>query len=148
MPNSYQFLAPNSPEQWQQYYQLRYTILRGPWGAAPGTEHLPDDPQAIHVLALHSSIAVGCGRLHLLDQHTGQIRCMAVAHLHQGLGIGQAMMQYLEQKAKEQNIQQLVLDARELAVEFYQKQGYQIIAPSYLLFGQIKHWRMQKILGQ
>jgi ribosomal protein S18 acetylase RimI-like enzyme len=39
-----------------------------------------------------------------------------------------------------------VLDAREPAVGFYEKLGYEVTGESYLLFNSIQHFRLQKTL--
>ena len=41
---------------------------------------------------------------------------------------------------------EIVLEARENAVPFYEAIGYTIVAESYLLFSEIQHYRMQKSL--
>jgi ribosomal protein S18 acetylase RimI-like enzyme len=38
------------------------------------------------------------------------------------------------------------LHAREIAIGFYQKLGYQMIEKSHLLFGEIQHYLMEKTL--
>jgi predicted GNAT family N-acyltransferase len=53
-------------------------------------------------------------------------------------------MAYLEKEAKQKGWTEIVLEARENAVPFYQAIGYTIVAESYLLFGEIQHYRMQK----
>ena len=40
----------------------------------------------------------------------------------------------------------VVLEARENAVPFYESLGYSMIEKSYLLFGEIQHFRMKKAL--
>jgi predicted GNAT family N-acyltransferase len=53
-------------------------------------------------------------------------------------------MLHLEEKAKEMGMQEIVLEARENAVPFYKSIGYVIEKESYLLFGEIQHYRMKK----
>jgi predicted GNAT family N-acyltransferase len=55
-------------------------------------------------------------------------------------------MVYLEEKARLKGWTEIVLEARENAVPFYKALGYTIITESYLLFGEIQHFRMQKQL--
>jgi predicted GNAT family N-acyltransferase len=58
--------------------------------------------------------------------------------------VGKAIMLHLEEKAKEMRMQEIVLEARENAVPFYKSIGYVIEKESYLLFGEIQHYRMKK----
>jgi N-acetylglutamate synthase-like GNAT family acetyltransferase len=76
----------------------------------------------------------------------GQVRCVAVATDQQGKGIGKLIMSYLEKVAMEKGWQEIILEARENAVPFYESIGYSIIEKSYLLFGEIQHYRMKKAL--
>ena len=39
---------------------------------------------------------------------------------------------------------QMILQAREVAVDFYKSQGYQILEKSHVLFDHIQHYLMQK----
>jgi len=71
---------------------------------------------------------------------------MAVSPVHEKQGIGRALIKELEQQANKTSHKIIVLDARENAVGFYQKLGYKIREKSYLLFGEIQHFRMTKTL--
>jgi predicted GNAT family N-acyltransferase len=53
-------------------------------------------------------------------------------------------MLHLEEKAMFMGIQEIILEARENAVPFYKSIGYVIEKESYLLFGEIQHYRMKK----
>jgi ribosomal protein S18 acetylase RimI-like enzyme len=72
---------------------------------------------------------------------------VATATSAQGKGIGKAIMAYLEDQAKAKGWTEIVLEARENAVPFYRAIGYTIVAESYLLFGEIQHYRMKKALN-
>jgi ribosomal protein S18 acetylase RimI-like enzyme len=85
--------------------------------------------------------------MHESSPNQGQVRCVAIATAAQGKGIGKAIMAYLEDQAKTKGWTEIVLEARENAVPFYQAIGYCIIAESYLLFGEIQHYRMKKALN-
>ena len=65
---------------------------------------------------------------------------------YQGNGIGSLLIDHLEKIALEKKIKRITLDSRENAVQFYIRNGYKVIEPSYLLFGLIKHFKMQKDL--
>ncbi len=89
---------------------------------------------------------VGVARMHESAALQGQVRCVAVATGQQGKGIGKLIMRYLEKVATEKGWHEIVLEARENAVPFYTGLGYHIIEKSYLLFGEIQHYRMKKAL--
>ena len=139
-------LTPHTDEHWKAYYALRYTVLREPWNQPLGSEVLDDEPAAIHIMAMDGEKAIGVARMHESASRQGQVRCVAVATDQQGKGIGRLIMKYLEQKAKENLWQEIILEARENAVPFYKSLGYQIEKESYLLFGEIQHYTMKKKL--
>jgi predicted GNAT family N-acyltransferase len=69
-----------------------------------------------------------------------------VATNQQGKGVGKLIMSYLEKVAAEKGWQEIILEARENAVPFYKNIGYSNLEKSYLLFGEIQHYRMKKAL--
>ncbi|MCY7349995.1 MAG: GNAT family N-acetyltransferase [Cytophagaceae bacterium] len=140
-----QIRPPETPAEWEAYYRLRFEILRQPWGQAPGTERLPDEAEATHAAAFDTDgTLLGVGRLQQNSPTQGQVRLMAVSPAAQGRGVGKAIVQYLEDQARQQGLTEIVLEARQNAVAFYEGIGYEIRAKSHLLFGEIQHWTMQK----
>ena len=136
--------SPMSQDEWESYYRLRFTILRAPWNQPLGSEVLADESEAIHAMVLEDDQSIGVARMHKSGENQGQVRCVAVAVEAQGKGVGKAIMLHLEGKAKEMGMQEIVLEARENAVPFYKSMGYVIEKESYLLFGEIQHYRMKK----
>jgi len=138
--------VPQSAEQWEKYYDLRFKILREPWGQPKGSEVLKDEDEATHAMAIDtdSGQILGVARLQKNSPTEGQVRCVAVSNEAQGKGVGKLLMAYLEEAARQQGMTLIVLDARQNAVAFYKAIGYTIIADSYLLFGEIPHFKMTK----
>jgi len=142
-------IEPSTPDEFEKYYALRYEILRKPWGQPPTSTQDEWENISVHVLMLDKNEeAIAAGRLQMNNPEEGQIRSMAVRTDLQGKGLGSQVIDYIEQKAKEKKIKKIVLDARENAVRFYKRHGYKITADSYLLFGTIPHFRMEKKLDE
>jgi len=139
--------APLTDADWKAYYALRFKVLREPWYQPLGSEVLADEDQAIHVIAVAGEEVLGVARMHESAVQQGQVRCVAIATAAQGKGIGKAIMAYLEDQAKAKGWTEIFLEARENAVPFYQAIGYSIVEESYLLFGEIQHYRMKKALN-
>jgi predicted GNAT family N-acyltransferase len=138
-------IEPSTPEEFEKYFDLRFEILRKPWGQPKSSTQDEWEKISIHVLMINEQEeAVAVGRLQINTPEEGQIRSMAVRTENQGNGFGGKIIRFIEQKAKEKKIQKIILDARENAVHFYEKHGYRITGNSYLLFGTIKHFRMEK----
>jgi N-acetylglutamate synthase-like GNAT family acetyltransferase len=139
--------SPQNKTEWEAYYKLRYDVLRAPWGQAKGSEQTADEAQHQHFAFFNdANQIIGVGRLDQTAPHVGQVRFMAVAANQQGKGIGNMIMNEIEAVCKAKGFLQIILHAREVALPFYQKLGYQLVEPSHLLFGEIQHYLMQKTL--
>ncbi len=140
-------ISPESAEDFKRYYDLRWQLLRKPWQQPRGSEQDELEHQSFHVMCVdNDNSIVGIGRLHTISDTEAQIRYMAVANNHQRQGIGQQLLEALENRANQQGIHIITLHARESAIGFYKKQGYKIIEKSHRLFSTIQHFKMQKTL--
>ncbi len=138
--------APQSPVEWDRYYDLRWRVLRGPWDQPRGSERDPLDPEAVHAAIWDGDAPVAAGRLHLNSPTEAQVRYMAVEAAWQGKGLGARILSILEARARELGAETVVLNAREEAAGFYRRHGYHEIGSAGLLFGSIPHLRMSKDL--
>lgn len=136
--------SPKTQIEWDSYYDLRYRILRKPWNQPRGSERNDGDDSAIHAAYFQNGVITGVSRLDLMENDLGQIRFMAVETDLQGKGIGEKLMLHLEGIAFQNGRKKIILHAREIAIGFYQKLGYEMIEKSHLLFGEIQHYLMGK----
>ena len=139
-------IEPNSSAEFEQYYNLRYEVLRKPWLQPKGSEKDDGDKSSIHRMIIDESNgkAVAVGRLQFNTSEEAQIRYMAVSDNYQLKGYGNLIVKTLEDIALNKGIRNIILQARENALKFYWKNGYEIIEKSYLLFDEIQHWLMVK----
>jgi GNAT superfamily N-acetyltransferase len=140
---------PFSPTDFAAYYELRYRVLREPWGQPRGSERADDDAATTTTHALFAAGGgpiVGVARLSPSGPEQAQVRYMAVDPACQGQGIGRQLLEYLEEAARHQGFTECILHARQQAVPFYERLGYQTVAPSHTLFGTIPHFLMRKDL--
>ncbi len=139
-------IEPNSSAEFEQYYNLRYEVLRKPWLQPKGSEKDDGDKSSIHRMIIDESNgkAVAVGRLQFNTSEEAQIRYMAVSDNYQLKGYGNIIVKTLEDIALKKGIRNIILQARENALKFYWKNGYEIIEKSYLLFDEIQHWLMVK----
>lgn len=137
---------PRGDAEWAAYYELRWRILRAPW-QQQGPDRDESDDTSIHRLVSdeHGRV-VAVGRLHRVDNHTGQIRFMAVDTDKQRQGYGSMLLEALEQAALSLELGKIILQARENAVPFYRRHGYQVVEKTFVLFDQIQHYLMSKPL--
>ena len=141
-------IEPTTSEEFKKYYNLRYDILRKPWGQPPGSEKDEGEETSIHRMIIDENLreALAVGRLQFNSTHEAQIRYMAVADNLQGKGLGSQIISALEDVARGKGIQRIILSARGNALQFYKNNGYEIVKKTHLLFGEIQHWLMGKEL--
>jgi len=147
MQHQYQLKAPETPQEFEDYYNLRYDILRKPWNQPKGSEKDELEDKSIHRMFVdENNKVVAMGRLHFNTEKEAQVRYLAVDELCRKAGLGAKLMQELEKIAKEKGAEEVVVISREIAIPFYLKIGYKIIKDSHTLFGEIKHKEMRKSL--
>lgn len=138
-------IEPKTVREFEEYYHLRWEVLRAPWNKPQGSEKDDLEHESIHAMAIDDSGgAVGVVRLNFTGQQQGQIRYMGVKADFAGKGIGSRLLGYIEKKAQMAGIASVFLHSRENAVAFYKKNGYAIIEKSYLMWGEIQHYLMKK----
>lgn len=138
---------PGSSRDWEEYYALRWEILRAPWQQPLGSERDEFEEQARHVLVRGPDRSViGVGRWHWRAEHLAQIRYMAVREAFRGRGVATAVLNHLESGARAAGARHMTLFARESAAGFYAGRGYRSVGPGPTLFGQITHLEMSKAL--
>ena len=136
--------TPKTKVEFEQYYDLRWQILRKPWNRPRGTEKDEFEDRSIHLAAFLNGEVIGCGRGHFVTPYKAQIRWMAVEEEYQGQGLGTRLLKALEAKLFSAGAEEIVLKARENAVNLYTKQGYIIFKEGEMMFGEIKHFWMRK----
>jgi len=137
-------------EELKEYYRLRWKLLRAPWGKPKGSEVDDIEDRCLHFIAVETNNRdniIAVARLQFNTTTEAQIRYMAVTTENERRGIGRRLIDTIETEAKEFSCSKIILDAREPAVGFYKKLGYQITEKTYLLFDQIQHFRMEKYLS-
>jgi predicted GNAT family N-acyltransferase len=147
MTKSICITEPQTPEEFEAYYFLRYEVLRKPWDQPFGSEKDEHEKTSIHIMAIDGNKNVlGVCRLQFNSPSEVQLRFMGVKENTQGLGIGRKLIEYAEAKARTGGASSMILQAREIAVDFYKKCGYTIIEKSFLMWNEIQHYLMRKEL--
>ncbi|MCP4234854.1 MAG: GNAT family N-acetyltransferase [Aestuariibacter sp.] len=97
------------------------------------------DGEAIHALAVdQSGQPVGTARL----LPSGQIGRMAVMKPWRSRGTGRALLTSLLNAAKAANMTGIYLNAQKEAIQFYEKQGFQVTGPEFYE-ANIPHQKME-----
>jgi predicted GNAT family N-acyltransferase len=138
--------TPETPEEWEAYYDLRYTVMRAPLNQPRGSERHEGDAEGQHFALYSDGKLYAIARLDEVDETTAQVRFVAVSTKAQGKGFGRLIMDATEQAARSQKKTTMILHARDYALDFYLKLAYTVIEPSYKLFGTLQHYLMRKML--
>ncbi len=130
-------IEPKSLEEFKKYYNLRYEILRKPWGQPKGSERDDGEDMSNHRMIIDEKTgnALAVGRLQFNSEDEAQIRYMAVADEFQGQGLGSQIISALEDVAWEKGSRKIILQSRKNALQFYKNNGYKIVKKTHLLFG-------------
>ncbi len=138
---------PKTEEDFAKYYDLRWRVLRKPWGQPEGSEKDDLEDESIHLMACQGGGVCGVARAHFNSPGEAQIRYMAVDEPYRGKGIGARLLGELEKRIKQKGARQVTLNARKNALGFYENHGYEIVAKAHTLYGCIEHFKMRKRLG-
>jgi N-acetylglutamate synthase-like GNAT family acetyltransferase len=134
-----------SAQELEKIIALRYEVLREPWGQPYESSRDELEEQSINAcIEDGNEKVIACGRLQKNSDEIAQVRYMAVSAHYRGKGLGAALLDYLEGRAADLRVQKIQLQARDNAVAFYESRGYKIIEKSFLLWGEIQHYLMEK----
>jgi len=140
-------VEPSTAEQFEQYYDLRWRILRAPWKQPRGSEKDIMEEDSYHLMMVDSDDKVlAVARLHLNTPKQAQIRFMAVETREQRKGLGKMLLIAMEEKASEWGAEEIIFDARANVAGFYKRYGYVTLAPGHTLFDSIHHYKMHKFI--
>lgn len=122
---------------------LRTKVLREPLGLQFSEQDLAEEQNDIRIGAFQNERLVGCLLLRPVGNSILKMRQVAVDAEFQGLGIGKKLVEASEIKAKDMGIDEIQLHARDTAVPFYLKLGYNIFDEAFHEVG-IPHRKMKK----
>ncbi len=131
--------------EYEQAKALRDAVLRVPLGLRLSEEDVADDANRMHFVAMNGNTVVGTVSMRPLSTEVVKLRQMAVADGLQGKGIGQQLVAFAEEMMREFAYSKMVMDARCVAVPFYQKLGYEAYGDVFIDV-LVEHIAMKKTL--
>lgn len=138
--------APHGEPLYQRMVILRDAVLRKPLGLAFTPEQLAAEHSDLHFAVLSADEQViGTVIASPRGSDSYQLRQMAIDDSYRGRGIGAKLLRAVESQLTERGTRELHLHARDHAVGFYAKQGYQAVGEEFVEVG-IAHRRMTKRL--
>lgn len=138
-------IIDHGSNDYKEMVKLRQAVLRTPLGLTLSPEELEAEKNDILIANIHDDEIIGCCILTRLDNEKLQLRQMAVNPKYQGRGIGDNLMNFMENLARDKGYKVIRMDARDSAQKFYEKFGYKIISPEFQKLG-IPHHLMEKTL--
>lgn len=122
----YHLRVPETAEELDTYYQFRWEMLRKPLHQPVGSERDAYDAMAHHQMVVdESGKPVAIGRLYINADNEASIRFLAVDPAVQAKGLGTLVAMTLESVARQEGVKRVVCSAREDAVEFFAKLGFE-----------------------
>ena len=145
---------PQTEEEFEEYYRLRYERLRAPHGQSPGSERNdPNEPISKHVIAKMDGRIVGAECWVVLEKGSqsnrqlyARSRQTAVDPDYEGAGVASAMLNYVFDRARELGCNEIVANVRNEIVGFAESLGFKVTAPGTKLFETVEHVFMVKPL--
>ncbi len=137
---------PKTKEEFDQYYHVRWEVLRKPLGMPVGSEKMTGEDRCFHVIALADDQICGTGMLFPKSDSTAQIKQIAVLEKFRGLKIGTKIIEALEKEAQKQGLKKIIIEARKSSQNFYLKNEYKLIENSEHISIGVEHVNMEKVL--
>ncbi len=113
-----------SADYWKMV-QLRLKILRQPLGLDFSEEELLKEKNDILIAAFDEDKLMGCCVLCKNGDDSLRLRQMAVDVQMQRNGIGASIIFFAENLARDKGYKKIIMHARQTAVSFYEKFGFQ-----------------------
>jgi len=138
-------VVPQTPDDFERYFQLRYEILRKPWNQPFHTVKDELEETSFHAMLVDDKgDPAGVCRMQLNTPGEAQLRFMGIRQDLQGKNYGSLLLGYFDELARKKGCTHIILQSRENAVRFYERNGYVVKEKSYLLWGEIQHYLMEK----
>ncbi|WP_083608272.1 GNAT family N-acetyltransferase [Teredinibacter haidensis] len=132
--------------EYAETLRLRSDVLRVPLGKKLTVSDTFGEENQLHFGCFSDHHLKGCVVAKPTENDAVvKLRQMAVAESFQGKGAGKRLMSDVETFLKDKGTKQIVLSARETAILFYKKLGYEVIGELYLEQG-IEHIKMKKLI--
>lgn len=139
-------LIDSKSKYYEHVLMIRQDVLRTPLGFTLSQEDIEDDKNQQIIIALDKEKAVGCLFLKIVSQDKVKFRQMAIAEKYQHQGIGKSIIHFAENFCILNQYKKIELHARKTAIDFYQKQHFQLIGEAFYEVG-IPHFKMEKNIG-
>jgi predicted GNAT family N-acyltransferase len=106
-------------------FVLRSRVLRQPLGLLPAPEERTAESELTHLGVFEGARLIACLMLHDVGDGKVRMRQVAVDFEHQKSGVGTRLVRFSEEVARTKGFREMVMHARETAIPFYERLGYE-----------------------
>ncbi len=140
--------TPSTRDDFKAYYDLRYSVLRAPWGQPRGSEKDDYEPISRHFMAVDAETnqVVGVVKLFEKAPGLGWFSHLAVRPDCQRQGIGRQLVAAVEQASRELGFSMLGCLSRLNTTAYFEKMGFCITGLPSSYFGTTQVVWMEKPL--
>ncbi len=133
--------------EYDEAVKLRYRVLREPIGLDFTPELLAAEYDQFHLGAYGTNMML-CAYVLLspIQKTVIKMQQVVVEPMLQKTGIGKKLIAFSEKWCSQHGFQEITLNARNSAIEFYEKSGYKKSGKAFEEIG-IMHWTMMKKLS-
>ncbi len=132
-------------DQYLRMVNLRDNVLRKPLGLTFSHDELIKEVDDILIVCTEDDNVIGCCILSKENNYTVRLRQMAVPQKLHGKGIGASIINFAENLAKDKGYKCVTMHARNTAIGFYEKFGYQVKGDEFTEVN-VPHHIMEKYL--
>ncbi len=141
-------VTPQTREDFKAYYDLRFKVLREPWGLQKGTEKDDYEPISQHFMAVDDETGKAVGVIKLMEKEpgVGWFSHMAVLDDYQKKGVGKQLLNHVEEESRKKGDKVLGCMSRLNSTVYFEKAGYQINGlPSHYIGTTQVVWMEKKL---
>lgn len=131
-------------ERMDEAYRIRMEVFVEEQGVSPDVEIDEHEAESTHVLVYWDGQAAGTGRVRKVGEYAKMER-VCVRAAFRKYGVGKAVMNALEEAAREQGLAKAKLHGQTHAEPFYKKIGYETVSDVFME-EDIPHVMMVKTL--
>lgn len=145
MSNQARVKLVETPEEMDAVKALRVRVFVQEQKVPLDEEFDEYDGEAIHAVAVLDGRVVGTGRMYRNSSGETQIGRMAVEMGHRRRGVGGLILAFLEERARRNGVDRVMLHAQTYVRPFYERHGYVAEGEPFMEV-QIEHVKMVKRL--
>lgn len=105
-------------------FELRFEVFVNEQNVPPEIEVDEHDADALHIIAKHDGVTVGCARV-ILSDHDAHIGRLAVKKSYRGRGFGSLICHFAVDYCIKNGCNNIWLNSQLHAVKFYERLGFQ-----------------------